>query len=271
MDKVLETLKEIGFNTYEAKVYVALLKKYPATGYEVSKLAGIPQSRTYDTLKALTDKQIVAASADRPVTYTPIKPSELTKSYKRRMTANIEYLEKKLPEVKDVPLEPLLALDDTNKTLAKVLELIRIAKKEIYLEIWSQDYKQIEKELLNAYNRNVEIRMVGYDNLQSNFGLVYVHPFTKKLETYFKGRVLILTADNTYTLYAKIPNDSEEKTTGIWTQNEDIAYLVKELIVHDMLLLDVQYNMAEELIYKYGKGFKRLYDKIVSSESIYRK
>ena len=53
MNDVIESLKELGFNSYEAKVYVALLKKYPATGYEVSKLANIPQSRTYDTLKVL--------------------------------------------------------------------------------------------------------------------------------------------------------------------------------------------------------------------------
>ena len=44
MADLIEKLKEIGFNTYEAKVYVALLKKYPATGYEVAKLANIPQS-----------------------------------------------------------------------------------------------------------------------------------------------------------------------------------------------------------------------------------
>ena len=56
MAELIEKLKEIGLNTYEAKVYVALLKKYPATGYEVSKLANIPQSRTYDTLKVLEEK-----------------------------------------------------------------------------------------------------------------------------------------------------------------------------------------------------------------------
>ena len=32
------------------------------------------------------------------------------------------------------------------------------------MEIWSQDFKIFEQELLNAYNRNVEIRIVGYDN-----------------------------------------------------------------------------------------------------------
>ena len=44
MDEVIEKLKELGFNEYQSKVYIALLKKFPATGYEISKLANIPIS-----------------------------------------------------------------------------------------------------------------------------------------------------------------------------------------------------------------------------------
>ena len=91
MDKIIDSLKELGFNTYEARVYIALLKHYPATGYEVSKLADVPQSRTYDTLKTLSQKQIVTASTDKPTTYIPIKPTELTKQFKRRINNNIEF------------------------------------------------------------------------------------------------------------------------------------------------------------------------------------
>lgn len=57
MEDVIEKLKDLGFNSYEAKVYVALLKKYPATGYEVSQIADIPQARAYDTLKSLVVKR----------------------------------------------------------------------------------------------------------------------------------------------------------------------------------------------------------------------
>lgn len=84
MDEIIENLKELGFNSYEAKVYLALLKKYPVTGYEVSKMSGVPQSRAYDTLKSLEKDKIVVANNSKPVTYTPIKPSELTQRLKRK-------------------------------------------------------------------------------------------------------------------------------------------------------------------------------------------
>ena len=101
MADLVEKLKEIGFNSYEAKVYIALLKKYPATGYEISKLANIPQARTYDTLKALEQKNIIVVTSTKPVSYTPIKPKQILSGYQKKMTSTLNYLEKHLPEVKD--------------------------------------------------------------------------------------------------------------------------------------------------------------------------
>ena len=270
MDKIIESLKEFGFNTYEARVYVALLKNYPATGYEVSKNADVPQSRTYDTLKSLTQKQIVTSNQGKPVTYSPIKPTELTKRFKRKLNSNIEFLEKHLPDVKQDYLEPILSINGDTPTLEKILEIIKNAKKEIYLEIWSQDFKKIEHDLLDAYNRNVEIRIVGYDRLQSRFGMVFEHPFGKKLEAHFNGRPVIIAVDDIEAFYGKIPTNPTESAGGIWTKNKDIVFLIKELMIHDMLVLDIQHTMTEELMYKYGNGFKRLYDKVLGVNNIYR-
>ena len=89
MADLVEKLKEIGFNSYEAKVYIALLKKYPATGYEVSKLANIPQARTYDTLKVLEQKNIVATTNSKPTTYTPIKPKQVISGYQKKINSTI--------------------------------------------------------------------------------------------------------------------------------------------------------------------------------------
>lgn len=174
MDEIVEKLKELGLNSYEAKVYVALLKKYPATGYEIGKIADIPQARAYDTLKSLEIQHIVTSSADKPVTYTPIKPIELTKRYKRKIDSTIDYLEKKLPNVKENYSEPILTINGRAKIINKVIEIINNAKKDIYLEVWSQDYKYIENALMDAYNRGLNIKIVGYDNFTSN-----LEPFLK--------------------------------------------------------------------------------------------
>lgn len=270
MTKLIESLKEIGFNTYEAKVYVALLKKHPSTGYEISKLSEVPQARAYDTLNVLTQKGIVSATTEKPVRYTPIKPKELTKSYKKKISQNIDYLEKHLPDVKDSGFKPIVPVTNSNEIQTKIIDMITSAKKEIYLEIWAKDFRLFEKELLAAYNRNVEIRIVSYEKLSSNFGLVYEHPFAKKIETNFNGRFIALTVDSEEGLYGKIAAYDETAENIIWTKNKEVTFLIKEFITHDMMILDIQSNFPKELMYTYGTGMKHLHDKILGVNNIYK-
>ena len=271
MADLVEKLKEIGFNSYEAKVYIALLKKFPATGYEVSKLANIPQARTYDTLKVLEQKNVVATSNTKPVSYTPIKPKQLLSTYQKKMNSTLNYLEKHLPEVKESYNEPIITINGKQNIYNKVLEVIQNAKKEIYLEIWSQDFKVFEQELLNAYNRNVEIRIVGYDNFSSRFGLVFEHAFARDIEMSLGGRMIIIAADDSEGITGKISSlkDNLEAPNIIWTQNKSIVFIIKEFIVHDMYLIDVEENLIEQMKYIYGKGFKRLKDKVLGTNATY--
>ena len=271
MADLVEKLKEIGFNTYEAKVYIALLKKFPATGYEVSKLANIPQSRTYDTLKVLEEKKVVVSANTKPVTYTPIKPKQLTQSYAKKINSTINYLDKHLPEVKDNYNEPIITINGKQNIQEKVLEVIQNAKREIYMEVWSQDYKVFEQELLNAYNRNVEIRIVGYDNFQSRFGMVFEHAFARDIEMSLGGRMVIIAADDSEGIVGKISSLKNyiADTNIIWTKNKSIVFIIKEFIVHDMYLIDVEENLVEQMKYIYGKGFKRLKDKVLGANATY--
>ena len=271
MSDLIEKLKEIGFNTYEAKVYISLLKKYPATGYEVSKLANIPQSRTYDTLKVLEEKNIVVSTNTKPVTYTPIKPKQLTQRIQKKFNSTINYLDKNLPEVREDYNEPIITITGKQNIYEKVKEVIQNSKREIYIEVWSQDYKIFEKDLLDAYNRNVEIRIVGYDNFNSRFGLVFEHAFAKDIELSLGGRVIIIASDDSEGVIGKISslkNDSND-TSLIWTKNKGIAFIIKEFIVHDMYLIDIEENLVEQMKYIYGKGLKRLKDKVLGNNATY--
>lgn len=271
MADLVEKLKEIGFNTYEAKVYIALLKKYPATGYEVAKLANIPQSRTYDTLKVLEEKNIVVATNTKPLTYTPIKPKQLTSKIQKKINSTINFLDKHLPDVKENYNEPIMTVTGKQNIQDKIIEVIQSAKREIYMEIWSQDFKVFEKELLNAYNRNVEIRIVGYDNFNSRFGLVFEHAFARDIELSLGGRMIIIAADDAEGIVGKISSLKYDiaDTNIIWTKNQGIVFIIKEFIVHDMYLIDVEENLVEQMKYIYGQGFKRLKDKVLGSNATY--
>lgn len=270
MDEIIESLKELGFNSYEAKVYLALLKKYPATGYEVSQGSNVPQARAYDTLKALEKEKIVVASNSKPITYTPIKPSELTKRYKRKINSTIDYLEKMLPNVREDYTEPVLSVSGGANIREKVIEIIKNAQREIFVELWSQDFKFFESYLLDAYNRGVEVKMVGYDNFKSNFGQVFGHANAKEIEQSIGGKMIILAADNEEGIIGNSSSLKNEITHVVWTKNSGIVFLIKEFIVHDMYLIDVEENLSEQMKVVYGKGLKKLREKVLGSNYLYR-
>ena len=178
------------------------------------------------------------------------------------MTSTIDYLEKKLPQVKDNYNEPIHNISGYDSILDKVKELINNTKNSIYLEIWEEDYKHIEKEIEAAYDRGVAIKIVAYGNIKTQFGTVYYHNWAVEIEETL-GRLIFILSDNQEGLFGRVEEDV------IWTQNSKITFILKEFIVHDMYLLDVGMNFPEQLKYFYGPGFKRLKEKILSKDSKY--
>ena len=272
MDELVKNLKELGFNSYEAKVYLALLKKHPATGYEVAKLADIPQARAYDTLKTLENDNIVISSPTKPISYTPIRPKELTKRYRRKFTSTLDFLDKKLPNVKDNYTEPVLSIRGDHSIYSKTLELIKNAKKEIFLAIWRQDFKYFETELFEAYNRGVEVKIVGYDAFICNFGTMSRHVTGRDIIPTLGGRMLFAAFDNTEGLFGRIaPLNQNEEASALITKNDEIVFLIKAFIVQDMYITDIAEQFPEQLKYFYGTGLKKLKDKFLMGTEFIKK
>ena len=264
MDEIVIKLKELGLNEYQSKVYIALLKKHPATGYEISKLANIPQARAYDTLKSLENLHIAISSSTKPITYTPIKPKELTKRFKRKIDSTIDFLDKKLPDLKEENYtEPVLNVTGIGKIIDKAIELIQSAQKTVYISLFSQDFKYLEQYLLDAYNRGLDVKIVKYDKFICNFGRSFNHLGIPLLEHYNIGKFMFLSIDNNEGLFGITDNQKHDMPEVIWTKNPEIVFLIKAFIVHDMYLIDISESFPEQLKYFYGAGLKKLRDKIL--------
>ncbi len=81
--EVLDALKSIGLNLYERKIFVALLAKGIATAAEVSEIAGVPRSRSYDVLESLAEKGFVIIQPSKPIRYVALKPSDALERTKK--------------------------------------------------------------------------------------------------------------------------------------------------------------------------------------------
>ena len=74
--ELLDALKSIGLNLYERKIFVALLARGVASPAEVSEIATVPRSRSYDILESLASKGFVLMQPGKPIKYVALPPAE---------------------------------------------------------------------------------------------------------------------------------------------------------------------------------------------------
>lgn len=67
-------LTRLGLTTYEAKAYLALIRRDSYTAAQVARSAGLPRQRIYDVLSSLVEKGLAAARPGTVVKYAAIAP-----------------------------------------------------------------------------------------------------------------------------------------------------------------------------------------------------
>lgn len=70
-----ERLTELGLTTYEAKAYLALVRRDVSTAADVSRLAGIPRQRIYDVVASLVQRGLASERPGRPARYAGVSPA----------------------------------------------------------------------------------------------------------------------------------------------------------------------------------------------------
>jgi sugar-specific transcriptional regulator TrmB len=98
--ELMDALKGIGLNLYERKLWVALLAKGTATAGELSGIANVPRSRTYDVLQSLADKGFVIIQTAKPLRYVVIPPAEALEKAKQRLEEEYRELKDKIEHLK---------------------------------------------------------------------------------------------------------------------------------------------------------------------------
>lgn len=72
--KLLEDIQRLGLNTYEAKVYLALLERDSLSVGEVSKISQVPRARAYDILDSLAADGLAVLKPGRYKRYSAADP-----------------------------------------------------------------------------------------------------------------------------------------------------------------------------------------------------
>ena len=97
----LSKLKDFGLNTYESKLWTALLSRGISTAGELSDIANVPRSRSYDVLESLEKKGFIVVKIGKPIKYIAVPPEEVLERVKKKISSEAEKQNQVLDTLKD--------------------------------------------------------------------------------------------------------------------------------------------------------------------------
>lgn len=115
----LNKLRDFGLNTYESKIWTALLSRGVSTAGELSDIANVPRSRSYDVLESLEKKGFIIMKLGKPIKYIAVKPDDVIERVKKKVR---EETEKHLELIEKLKSEKIL--DELISLHSRGLELV---------------------------------------------------------------------------------------------------------------------------------------------------
>ncbi len=96
----IEKLKVFGLNSYEAKIWVALLSRGVSSAGELSDISNVPRSRSYDVLESLEKKGFIVMKIGKPIKYITVPPNEVLERVKQKVREEAETQTKNFEKLK---------------------------------------------------------------------------------------------------------------------------------------------------------------------------
>jgi sugar-specific transcriptional regulator TrmB len=125
----LNKLKDFGLNSYEGKLWTALLSRGIATAGELSDIANVPRSRSYDVLESLEKKGFIIMKLGKPIKYIAVPPNDVIERVKRKLVEDAESQTRMIEELRKTHvLDELNQLHSEGITTVEPTEVSGVVK-----------------------------------------------------------------------------------------------------------------------------------------------
>jgi sugar-specific transcriptional regulator TrmB len=132
-------------NLYEVKIWAALLSRGVSTAGELSDIANVPRSRSYDVLESLEKKGFVVMKLGKPIKYLAVPPQEVLERVKKNMKEDADERVKRLEELKNTEI-----LNELNALHTQGVELVEPTDLSGSLRGRHNLYNHLELTIRNA-------------------------------------------------------------------------------------------------------------------------
>lgn len=145
-EELLSKLRRyFALNLYEVKIWTALLSRGVSTAGELSDIANVPRSRSYDVLESLEKKGFVVMKLGKPIKYIAVSPKEVVDRVKKNMRVETDERIDRLEKLKGTDV-----LNELSNLHTQGIELIEPADLSGSLKGRHNLYNHLELLIKNA-------------------------------------------------------------------------------------------------------------------------
>ncbi|MFH1642349.1 MAG: helix-turn-helix domain-containing protein [Nanoarchaeota archaeon] len=145
-DEFLSKLRRyFSLNLYEVKIWAALLSRGVSTAGELSDIANVPRSRSYDVLESLEKKGFVVMKLGKPIKYVAVAPTEVLERVKKNVTEDAKEQIGRLEKLKGTDV-----INELNTLHEQGIELIEPSDLSGSLKGRHNLYNHLELMIRNA-------------------------------------------------------------------------------------------------------------------------
>jgi sugar-specific transcriptional regulator TrmB len=260
-ETLINNLKFLGFNIYEAKVYIEMLKQaHPLTAYEIAGLSDVPRSKVYEVVDKLFVKQALVQTSENPRKYLAVDPGVILAEIKSAFDSSFEYVKNAFNNLSPgETADYIMNLIGKKSIIKKSKEMINGALGSILIAVGPNMLEELEDELRDAEDREVTINFVYYGDDKVRFKNLYIHKLNQPdVENWLN---ILLDVDFKEVLAGTMSLALDEGH-GIWTKNVYMNNILQDNIIHEIYLGMLEEKLGFEHIHNItGKIPGTLWDK----------
>jgi sugar-specific transcriptional regulator TrmB len=250
-DFLAKLRRYFNLNLYEVKIWTALLSRGVSTAGELSDIANVPRSRSYDVLESLEKKGFAITKLGKPIKYVAVPPEEVLERVKKNVSEEAKTMTQRLEDLKGTDvIDELKSLHTQGVELIEPTDLTGALKgrHNLYnhLELVLKGAEQSVTIMTTAQGlmRKVEGLKPVFEKLKKRGVKIRVAaPFTKENAAAIKDLSTVAEVKNSNTkarftivdgkeMVFMILDDEEVHPTydiGIWLNSPFFAAAVEEL------------------------------------------
>jgi Cd2+/Zn2+-exporting ATPase len=257
--ELLTKLMQIGFTEYEAKVYLALLRDNPATGYQISKKSGVPRSMVYEALGRLHARGAVLETVEERATlYRPLPPRLLLDRHADEHNRLVSDLRDGLQKLYEAPGEGgTWSISGRHTVLAYAGQLLDRAALEVFLVLEDDDLVALRSHIEQAAARGVETGTLLIGEGELRVGQVARHPPLES-ELQELGGTLLVVVDRDEALIAS----TGEEVTATITRNPNLVLIARQFVWMELFTQRIYARLGGDLLKRLDAEDRQIFESL---------